>query len=98
MKLKNKISIYISQENINHSRNFRGNPCLCPIAMAMCEKYGFKPKNVYISPESVIFDGKRELYYQFNEEAIQFMSDFDTGKFCDPITVEANLVREYVRQ
>lgn len=91
MKFGKKISVYVSKENIGDGRRY--NPCLCPIALAVSDKYKINPNRIYISPETVLHTDGVEYFYSLNKEGINFLKRFDRGAYVDPITLEFKLVK-----
>ena len=88
-----KISVHISEENIKDGE--RNNPCYCPIALAISDKYKIHPKRIYVSPETALFMREGEFYFELSREALNFIHRYDAGFVVDPITIEGKLVRKY---
>ncbi len=90
---RNKISFIVSEENIDDG--YPHNACLCPISVALQEKFRLKPEKIYVSPITIIFFKNKEYWYKLNKEGRQFLFDYDGGKPVRQTSVEAELVKVY---
>ena len=91
-----KFSVYGSEKNIEDGT--KNNPCLCPIALAISDKYKIFPKRIYVSPETMLIRNGHHYYFKLSKEGVNFIKRYDAGLYVDPITIEGKLVREYELQ